>query len=101
MCVDTLSNLYITEEFYKTVRKIDAVTGIVTTFAGIASSSATYTLATNGDNGPATSTAFSTPYGVCAGATQLYVVDTSNQWIRAVSLSTGIITTLAGNCYYY
>ena len=74
------------------VRKINAATGIITTFAGGGPATA------NGDNIPATSANIPGPYGICIDATNnnLYIADARHR-IRKVNLATGIITTAAGN----
>lgn len=90
-------NIYIADGSNYVIRKVDASSGIVTTFAGTQGSLILKTLANNGDNGPATSTSLYSPNGVCVDNGQLYVVDFSNHWVRVVSLSTGIIATLAGS----
>src|SRR5208283_3797031 len=51
-----------------------------------------------GDGGLATAAEFNSPEGVAVDASgNLYIGDVDNQRIRAVNLSTGIITTIAGN----
>jgi sugar lactone lactonase YvrE len=66
-------------------------TGIITTFAGTGASSYI------GDNGPATSAGFFIPTGVALDDSgNIYVADTANSRIRKITVSTGIITTIAG-----
>ena len=83
-------------------------TGIITTIAGTGSTSY------SGDNGPATSAGLRYPTGVAvdsSGRTHIvllsgflnvsllgnvYIADTNNNRIRKVTISTGIITTIAG-----
>jgi len=70
--------------------------GIITTIAGSSTSSGF-----SGDNGPATSASFSNPYGINVDAAgNVYIADTSNHRIRKVTVSTGIITTIAGTGAY-
>src|SRR5437764_164967 len=65
---------------------------IITTAAGNG------TGALSGDGGPATSASLSQPYGVTADiAGNIFIADTANNRIRLVNMSTGIITTVAGN----
>ncbi len=67
-------------------------TEIITTFAG------TGTTGYSGDNGQATSAALNTPITVALDASgDIYIVDISNSNIRKVTVSTGIITTVAGS----
>ena len=83
-------------------------TGIITTIAG------TGTGSYSGDNGPATSATLNYPWGVAvdsSGRTHIvllsgflnvsllgnvYIADYLNNRIRKVTISTGIITTIAG-----
>ena len=84
-------------------------TGIITTIAG------TGTGSYSGDNGPATSATLKYPFGVAvdsSGRTHIvllsgslnmsllgnvYIADLYNNRIRKVTISTGIITTIAGS----
>jgi trimeric autotransporter adhesin len=51
-----------------------------------------------GDNGPATSAGLSTPSSVVVdNVGSVYIADTSNNVVRRVNISTGIITTFVGN----
>ena len=63
-----LGNIYIVDYYNHRIRKVTVSTGIITTVAGIGTSSY------SGDNGPATSAALYEPKGVsldAAGATLL------------------------------
>ncbi len=83
------TNLYVTEGWDNTIRKIAISTGIVTTLAGTAGTSG------SSDNiGPAAS--FSSPQGITTDGTNLYVTDTGNSTVRKVEIPTGAVTTLAG-----
>jgi len=82
------TNLYVTDHFNHRIRKIVISTGVVTTLAG---SSDGYTDATG------TSASFSYPTGITTDGTNLYVSDQSNQRIRKIVISTGVVTTLAGS----
>ncbi len=67
-------------------------TGIITTIAGTGTSSY------SGDNGQATSAALNYPQGVALDTSgNVYFGDHGNQRIRKVTVSTGIITTIAGS----
>ncbi|MDE3104021.1 MAG: Ig-like domain repeat protein [Acidobacteriota bacterium] len=89
---DAAGNLYVAESAAHRVRRFDP-TGNVTTIAGNG------TQGVAGDGGAATAAELDTPQGLAldpAGST-LYIADTHNQRIRALNLSTGIMTTVAGN----
>ena len=74
------------------VRKIDAITGIITVVAGISGQSGY-----SGDGVLATSTKLTSPQGVVVdGANNLYIAD-SPKLIRRVDAVTGLMTTAAGN----
>jgi hypothetical protein len=51
-----------------------------------------------GDNGPALSATFNSPYAVAIQGTNLLVADTSNQLIRTVPRAGGNIVSIAGQC---
>jgi len=90
LAVDARGNLYIADQGNSRVRKIDAVTKIITTVAGTATSGF------SGDGGPATAAMISSPMGVaCDSGGNLYF--SGSQRVRRVAASTGIITTVAGN----
>ena len=87
---DDSSNYYIIDAYGHALRKVSAVTGIITTIAGDS------TQGYAGDNGPATLAKFNEPTGVTIdSAGNLYVCDNSNNRIRKVSV-TGIVTTVVG-----
>ncbi len=87
----TCSNLYIADRYNRRIRKVVLSTGIISTYAG--SGSAGYT----GDNGPATAAMLNDPLQVTLDAAgNMFIADYSNNCIRKVTVSTGIITTYAG-----
>ncbi len=91
IAIDTHKNLYIADGFNHRVRKIDATTGIVTTFAG------TGIAGYNGDNIPATSAQIHTPtYVAIDKHGNVYIQEPDNYRIRKVNSTTGIISTFAG-----
>ncbi len=84
--------MYIADAGNNRIRKITASTGIITTIAGN-STIGDY----SGDNGPATSATMNQPYGVAVDiAGNVYIADYGNNCIRMVTVSTGIISTIAG-----
>jgi hypothetical protein len=91
LAFDSANNLYMAEYKYSRVRKVDAVTGIISTAAG--TGTASYT----GDGGLATSATLNQAWGVAFDRSDnLYIADYYNNVIRKVTRSTGIISTVAG-----
>ena len=88
---DVSGNIYISDYYNERIRKVDAITGIITTIAG------TGTAGYNGDNIAATSAQLNGPWGVAIDASgNVYFGDTYNERVRKINVSTGIITTIAG-----
>ena len=88
--VDLVGNVYIADAGNRRVRRVDAGTGTITTIAG----NGTYT--SSGDGGPAINAGFGSLGGGIAtdSAGNIYLGDIGR--IRKVTLSTGIISTIAG-----
>ncbi len=87
----SLGNVYIADASNSRIRKVTVSTGIITTIAG------TGTAGFNSDNIQATSAMLKYPFGVALDASgNVYIGDLNNQRIRKVTVSTGIITTIAG-----
>ena len=83
-------DLYIADALNSAIRKVAAVTGIITTYAG------TGTAGFSGDGGAATSAQLNAPEAMHLNSVgDLYIADTVNNRIRRVS-SGGTITTVAG-----
>jgi sugar lactone lactonase YvrE len=92
IALDAKGNMFIAEEGTYRIRKIDALTGIITTIAGIG------TQGYSGDGGPATSAQLGSPWDVVTDTSgNIYIADDYYFRIRKVDGSTGIITTVAGN----
>ena len=88
---DTANNLFLADTHNHRIRKIDAITGIITTIAG------TGTLGQSGDNAAATTAQLALPHGLTIDPLgNLYLADTANHRIRRIDAATGIITTIAG-----
>jgi hypothetical protein len=87
IAVDPAGNLYIGDQFNRRVRKVDAGTGVVTTFAG------TGTQGYTGDGGAATSAQTSGPVGTTLDSVgNLYLSDFGNSRIRKVDISQSALT---------
>ncbi|MDO8545551.1 MAG: NHL repeat-containing protein [Opitutaceae bacterium] len=88
LAVDVVGNIYVADQGNSVIRKIDTG-GNVTTLAGSAG-------LTGGINGQGTGARFDHPSAVSVDAAgTVYVIDTSNQLIRKISVS-GSVSTLAG-----
>lgn len=89
VALDTAKNIYIADKDNHRIRKVDAVTGLISTIAG------TGDAGDDGDGGPATGARINKPRAVRVGPSgNIYIADTDNNKIRRVS--TGIISTVAG-----
>ncbi len=89
---DADGHVYIADTGTHRIRRVDAVTGLVTTAAGTGESGFA------GDGGPASEARLDRPQGVAVDeAGNVYVGDTGNRRIRRIDAATGIITTIAGN----
>ena len=91
VAADGAGNLYISDFRNNRIRKVDAVTGTISTIAG------TGEWGYGGDGGPATQAQLGYPEGVAVdGAGNLYISDSRNNRIRKVDAATGTISTIAG-----
>jgi sugar lactone lactonase YvrE len=90
---DSSGNIFIADTVNRRIRKVDATTGIITTVAG----GGNPPYPDIGDGGPATDARLY-PYDILVDfAGNLFITDSSNNRLRKVDASTGIITTVAGN----
>ena len=97
VAVDAHGNLFIADSGNSRIRRVDGVTGIITTVAGNFVSGQNYP-GFSGDGGPATSASMNYPTSVAVdGQGNLFIADASNQRIRRLDGATGIITTVAGS----
>jgi sugar lactone lactonase YvrE len=88
---DSSGNIYIADRNNCVVREVNAITGIITTFAGTPG-----TCSYTGDSGPATSADLYYPYHLGVDSSNnIYITDQYNCVIREVS--GGNINTVAGN----
>ncbi len=89
--VDGSGNLFIADAGNHRIRRVDGVTGIISTVAGTGGGGF------NGDGIPATTAQLRLPRGVVVdGSGNLFIADTDNNRIRRVDGVTGIISTVAG-----
>ena len=86
-------DMYFVEMMNHVVRKVDRATGVISTVAGNGKPGF------SGDGGPATSAQLNQPHAIQLDrkGEYLYVCDISNHRIRRVDLSTGVVTTFAGD----
>jgi DNA-binding beta-propeller fold protein YncE len=88
---DTRRNIYIAERDNHVVRKIDAKTRVLSTFAG------TGVAGFSGDGGPAAKAQLRQPHSIAVDpAGRLLICDIGNHRIRSVDFSTGVIETYGG-----
>lgn len=93
LAVDSSGNLYISDEGNNVVRKVDAGTGTITTYAGSS------TAKNVGDGGPASSAQLYNPEGLAIDSSGNLYIGTWTR-VRKVDAGTGVITTVAGNGLY-
>ncbi len=87
-----LGNIYIADFGHSRIRKVTVSTGVITTLAG------TGTDSNAGDNGPATAASLSSSRGVALDTLgNVYIADQGSNRIRKVTISSGILSTIAGN----
>lgn len=88
--IDALGNLYISDAGNHVIRKVS--NGIITTIAG------TGVPGYSGDGGPATDAEFFGAQGIAVDKDgNVYFADVNKSVIRKITVSTGIISTVAGN----
>ncbi len=88
---DKDGNYFIADMANHAIRRVDAKTGVITTFAG------TGTAGYSGDGGPAKAAQLKQPHSIQFGADgDLYICDIGNNVIRKVAMKTGAISTFAG-----
>ena len=92
VAVDSSGDLFIADTGNERIRRVDAATQVITTFAGNG------TEGFGGDGGPATSAQLLTPEGLAMDSSaDLFIADVNNERVRRVDATTNIITTVAGN----
>src|SRR5215510_4689027 len=89
--IDSNGDIYIVDRLNAVIRKVEAVTGMITTVAG------TGEPGSGGDGGPGTRAQLREPNDCFLdGRGGLLIADVQDQRIRRLDLRTGIITTFAG-----
>jgi sugar lactone lactonase YvrE len=90
--VDRAGNVYTADRKNACVRRIDAATGVITTFAG------TGAPGYSGDGGPAARAQLAEPNGLAFDPAErrLCIADVADHRVRLVGMASGLITTLAG-----
>jgi trimeric autotransporter adhesin len=88
---DAAGNMYVSDMRNNVIRRVDHATGVITTIAGLPSDGGF-----SGDGGPATAAQLGLPIEMAIVGDVLYYTDNSIAVIRAINLTTGIITTVAG-----
>jgi sugar lactone lactonase YvrE len=95
IALDSAGNLFIADSVDNKIRRVDAVTKIITTVVGDGNP-CTNPTNTCGDGGAPTAAQLNFPEGIAVDAAgNLYVADTNDQRVRLVS--GGIISAFAGN----
>lgn len=90
--IDTALNLFITDAGNNCIRKVNLISGIITTFAGNG------TAGFSGDGGNASLAQLNYPCGVFVNKNNdIYLADTRNNRIRKIDGISYTITTIAGN----
>ena len=84
------ANVYVTDAYFDTIRKISLSTQQVTTLAGSA------TAPSGSTDGIGSGARFRSPLGIWGDGTYLYVCDSLNFTIRRVHIGLNHVTTLAG-----
>jgi trimeric autotransporter adhesin len=88
---DADGNLFISDTNNNRVRRVDHVTGIITTVVGSFRGF-------SGDGGPARNAELNAPMGLALDAAgNLFIADSGNSRVRRVDALNGIITTVAGS----
>ena len=83
--------LYIADTHNNRIRRLDLLTGLVTTIAGAIPGF-------SGDNGAAINARLNHPTALAVNAAgDLFIADTQNYRIRKIAAATGVILTVAGN----
>ncbi len=88
---DASANIYFSELGNSVIRRIDHATNVISTVAGNG------TTGYSGDGGPATASVLYSPEQIFVNSSGIYFADAGNHVIRKINLTTGVISTIAGN----
>ncbi len=92
LAFDSEGRLYISDALNNRVRRVDFQLDLIETIAGNGQAGFA------GDGGPAIEASLNNPRDIVFGPdSRLYVADEFNHRVRAIDLTTGTITTVAGN----
>ncbi len=92
IALDKAGDLYIGDTLNNRIRKVDVISGIISTVAG------TGAAAYGGDGGSPTLATLNQPAGIAFdGLGNLYIADQANNVLRFINQTTGTISTLAGS----
>ena len=94
VALDANDNIYIADTQNGRVRRVDAKTGIITTYAG----GATPADGSIGDGGQATAAELDSPWGLLVDRGFLYITEQAYNAhrVRRINIATGVIDTFAG-----
>ena len=91
VAADAHGNILVADTVSHRIRRVDTVTGNITTLVGTGISGF------GGDDAISTQATLSFPMGIAADVIgNLFIADTNNHRVRRVDASTGVITTIAG-----
>jgi NHL repeat-containing protein len=94
---DSSGNLFFADYGSSRIRRVDKVTGVITTVAGTGVKCA-HGFNPCGDGGPATSAQLNLPEAIAIdGSGNIFIADASDNKIRRVDAISGVITTVVGD----
>ena len=92
IALDAGGNLYIADSHNHRVRRVDASSGLISTFAGSG------TIGSAGDGGPALAASLDLPTALAIDRDgNLYIADARSHRVRRVDASSGLMSTVVGN----